>query len=266
MIYPRLLLVSRPLRSLLPPRWSARAWFPRQVTYRKCRALSTGRVARRSNDSSLGTIIHEANILRIADLRARAHWVNPPVRLLVLSVVGAAAAYVAWHLNRGWVPLDEGSLAHAAQRVLLGELPHRDFDDVYTGGLAYLDAAAFRLFGTTLWSMRLMLFAVFLAWVPAVFYIASRMVRPLMAAGITLLAVVWSLPNYPAPMPSWYNLFFATFVIAALLRFLEDERYRWLFAAGVAGGLSFLGKVVGLYYVAGVLLFLVYLAHEQWLT
>jgi hypothetical protein len=176
-------------------------------------------------------------------------------------VLAIAAAYVAWHLNRGWVPLDEGSLAHAAQRVLLGELPHRDFDDVYTGGLAYLNAAAFRLLGTTLWSMRLVLFAAFIAWVPAVYYVASRFARPTMAAGVTMLAVVWSVPNYPAPMPSWYNLFLATFGIAALLRFLEDRRQAWLFAAGIAGGASFLVKVVGLYYVAGVLLFLTFQAH-----
>jgi hypothetical protein len=183
------------------------------------------------------------------------------VRLVLLSVLGISAVYLAWHLNRGWVPLDEGSLAHAAQRVLQGEVPHRDFDDVYTGGLAYLNAAAFRLFGTTLWSMRLALLGAFLAWVPAVYYVASRFARPLMAAGITLLAVVWSVPNYPAPMPSWYNLFLATSGAAALLRFLETNARRWLVVAGVAGGISFLLKVVGLYYVAGVLLFLAYHAH-----
>ena len=201
--------------------------------------------------------------LRLVSSPAPIDWSNPPVRLVVLSVLGVAAAYVAWHLNRGWVPLDEGSLAHAAQRVLQGELPQRDFDDVYTGGLAYLNAATFRLLGTTLWSMRLGLFAAFLLWVPTVFYVASRFARPVLAAGITLLAVAWSLPNYPAPMPSWYNLFLATAGVAALLRHLEDPRARWLVAAGVAGGLSFLVKVIGLYYVAGVLLFLVFLAHER---
>ena len=182
---------------------------------------------------------------------------------MLLLVLGIAATYVAWHLDRGWVPYDEGALAHAAQRVLLGELPHRDFDDVYTGGLAHLNAAAFRVLGTTLWSMRIVLFLAFLAWVPAVYYVASRFARPAIAAGITLVAVVWSVPNYPAPMPTWYNLFLATVGVAALLRFLEDGHRRWLFAAGVAGSLSFLVKVVGLYYIAGVLLFLVYYAHAQ---
>ncbi len=171
------------------------------------------------------------------------------------------ALYVWWHLGRGWIPGDDGTLGQSAERVMQGQLPHRDFDDVYTGGLAWMNAAAFRLLGTNLWTLRLVLFAFFVAWVPAVFYIASRFIRPIAAAGVVILAVVWSIPNYSAAMPSWYNLFFATFGVAALLRYLEDTRRRWLMIAGLAGGLSFLVKVIGLYYVAGVLLFLVFHAH-----
>jgi hypothetical protein len=182
-------------------------------------------------------------------------------RLVLLAVLVASAAYVAWHLGRGWVPHDDGSLAQSAERLLRGELPHRDFDDIYTGGLSYLNAGAFRLFGTTLLSMRVVLFVVFLAWVPVVYYLASRFVAPLAAGGVTLLAVVWSLPNYSAPMPSWYNLFLATFGVAALFRHMESRRRRWLVVAGLAGGLSFLVKVIGLYYVAGVLLYFVFQSH-----
>jgi hypothetical protein len=184
-------------------------------------------------------------------------------RLLLLGLMVVSAVYVAWHLGRGWVAHDEGSLGQSAERLMLGELPHRDFDEIYTGGLSYVNAAAFRLFGITLYSMRVVLFAVFLAWIPAVFYVASRLVRPLAAAGVTLLCVVWTLPNYPAPLPSWYNLFLTVFGLAALFRWLEDRRPRWLVAAGVAGGLSLLVKIIALYFVAGVLLFLVFQAHEQ---
>jgi hypothetical protein len=182
---------------------------------------------------------------------------------VLLGVVAVGAVYVGWHLGRGWMPFDDGTLAQSAERVLHGELPHRDFDDVYTGGLAVLNAGAFRLLGTTLWSLRVVLFAVFLAWMPAVYAIAGRFVRPIPAAMITLLAVVWSLPNYTAAMPSWYNLFLATFGVAALFRHLDDGRSRWLALAGVLGGLSFLVKVVGLYYVAAVLLFLIFHAHTR---
>lgn len=189
--------------------------------------------------------------------RAPAPW------LVLFVTLGIAAAYVAWHLRRGWMPYDDGSMAQGAERLIQGQLPHRDFDDIYTGGLDWLNAGAFRMFGTNLWSLRIVLFAVFLAWVPAVFQVARRFVRPLTAAVVTLLAVAWSLPNYSAAMPSWYNLFLATFGVAALYRNMEDGRARWLLLAGVAGGLSILVKVVGLYYVAGVLLYLVFRAQSQ---
>ncbi len=177
----------------------------------------------------------------------------------VLGVVWVvSAAYVGHGLNRGWIPHDEGTLAQSAERTLGGELPHRDFDEVYTGGLSYANAVAFRVLGTNLLSLRLLLFAGFLAWVPALFYCATRFARPAVAGSVTLLGVAWSLPTYSAAMPSWYNLFFATWGTAALLRHVETGQHRWLVAAGLAGSLSCLVKVVGLYYVAAVLLFLIF--------
>ena len=168
------------------------------------------------------------------------------------------AGYLAPRLSRGWVPHDEGTIGVSAERVMAGELPHRDFDDTYTGGLNYINAAAFSLFGKNLVAPRILLLAAFLLMLPAFYYAATRFVSPLPAAGMTLLAVVWSLPNYIAALPSWYNLIFAVLGTAAMLRYLESERTRWLVVAGVCGGLSFLIKLVGIYYVAAVLLALAY--------
>jgi hypothetical protein len=177
--------------------------------------------------------------------------------LLVLVVVWLLSAlYAANDLRRGWLPHDEGVLAQSAERVMRGELPHRDFDELYTGGLSLLNAEAFRVFGVNLASMRYMLYLFFLAWVPCVFFIACRFVTPWVAASVTLLAVIWSVPNYSAAMPSWYNLFFASFGIAALFRYIERRQIVWLFIAGLCGGISFLFKLSGLYYVAGSALFL----------
>lgn len=178
--------------------------------------------------------------------------------LPILAVWVAGALYVGARLDTGWVPLDEGTLAHSAERVLHGELPHRDFDDVYTGGLARFDATVFELLGTKLTSLRTALFAVFLLWIPAVYYIATRFARPPSAAAATLLSVVWTLPTNPSAMPSWYNLFLATFGIAAVMRFTETRRRGWLVVAGVVGGLSMLVKIVGLFYVVGVLFYIAF--------
>lgn len=177
---------------------------------------------------------------------------------MLLAVWILSGVHMAANLRRGWVPHDEGSFGQSAERVLQGELPHRDFDELYTGGLSLVHAAAFRLLGANLWTLRVVLFLAFLAWVPAVYAVAARFVSPLAAGVATLLSVAWSVPNYAAAVPSWYNLFFATFGVAALLRYVERPRRVWLALSGMAGGASFLAKSVGLYFIAGVLLFLLF--------
>jgi hypothetical protein len=180
---------------------------------------------------------------------------NAAVVLLVWLV---CAAYMGMNLKRGWVPWDEGILGQSAERVLNGEMPHRDFNDPYTGGLSYLNAAVFRLFGINLLWLRYLLFAIFLIWVPAFYALGRQFFEPWIAGGITLIAVAWSVPNYPAAMPSWFVLFLASFGILALLKYVNHPKRYWLFVAGLCGGLSFLFKSVGLYYIAGVLLFFVF--------
>src|SRR6202158_916351 len=130
-------------------------------------------------------------------------------------------------------------------------------------GLSFIHALAFRMFGVNLMSLRICAFLFFLAWIPAVYYVALRFTSAIGAGAITLLAVAWSFPNYPAAMPSWYNLFFATFGAAALLRYLDVRRARWLFVAGLCGGVSILIKVIGAYYIAGVLLILAFLEQNE---
>jgi len=177
--------------------------------------------------------------------------------VVFLIVWAISVGYMGTHLKRGWVPHDEGTLGQEAERTLNGDIPHRDFDD-YTGGVTFVHALAFRELGISSGTMRIVLFIFFVAWVPAVYYAVSRFSGTYAAGALTFLAVAWSVPNYPGPMPSWYNLFFATFGLAALLRYLEVNSRRWLVIAGICGGLSFLAKVTAAYYVAGVLLFFVF--------
>lgn len=174
-------------------------------------------------------------------------------RALTLLICGlillAAFAYMHHYMLRGWVAHDEGTLAGTAERVLHGQLPHRDFDDVYTGGLAYLNAAAFRVFDVNLTSMRYMLMVFALAWSVAMYYCLSRFLAPVAAGFAALLAIAWGPANYFAAVPSWYNLFFASFGTAALLRFVEVRHRRWLLIAGACGGGSVLFKISGAYFV-----------------
>lgn len=177
---------------------------------------------------------------------------------LLTFVLALSACYEAAHLYRGWVPHDEGCLTDSALRVMHGQLPHRDYIEIYTGGLAYLDAFAFKILGLRFVSLRIVLFLFFLIWVAAIFRTATNFASGWIAAAVTLLAVVASVPIYSAAMPSWYNLFFATFGVAALLRFTSSPSWQWLFACGLCAGFSSLAKVSGLYFLAAAILFCVY--------
>lgn len=188
----------------------------------------------------------------------RARW-----WLILVLVWSLGGIYGGTHLMRGWVPHDEGAFAQSADRVLHGELPHRDYMESYTGGLTYLNAMAFRYLGENFATTRYVLFAFFLAWLPAVYWIASQLTADWVAGGVTLLAVAWSLPNYSAAVPSWYNLFFATFGCAALFRYLPARAWRWAFLGGLCGGLSLLAKTAGLYYGVAAFFFFVFVEQTE---
>ena len=193
---------------------------------------------------------------RLAAAGLHPRWL---VHAVVLSTVWVAGVvWMAMHVDEGWIPHDAGTVAQGAQRVLDGELPHRNYDTPYTGGLDLLNAVAFHFFGVRLVTARWLLLAAAAAFIPAVYAIAARVVRPVVAGLITLVAVAWGLPNYFEALPSWYNLFCATFGVVALLRHLDTGRRRWLVVAGLAGGVSCLFKLIGLYYIAAAGLFLIY--------
>lgn len=165
-----------------------------------------------------------------------------------------ALAWLTLLLPLDWIPHDDGALAQAAERVLNGEVPHRDFDELYSGGLTFIHALAFRVLGVDLLALRLVLLTAFALWLPVVHSLARRFVPPWPAAGVTLLAAVWSAPVYPAPMPSWYNLFLATAALWALQHWLESRRWRWAALAGAFAALSIAVKVSGVFLLAGLLL------------
>jgi hypothetical protein len=186
-----------------------------------------------------------------------------PAIWLPIFLWALCLAYAASFADRGWIPHDEGTIAQSAERVLRGELPHRDFDELYTGGLSFLHAAAMNLLGVNLLSPRKLLLAAFMVFLAAIHAVARR-IAPRPAALLAMpLVTAWSVPNYLVSLPSWYNLFLATVGIWALMRYLERPHRSWLLLAGACGGLSVLAKITGAYYVLGGVLFLGYVGQLQ---
>ena len=171
----------------------------------------------------------------------------------VLSMLAAGLLLVG-QLEDGWWHHDDGSFGQMAERVLDGELPHRDFADLYTGLLTFLNAGVFAVLGEDLFNLRLPLVALFLVYVACFFALARRFLGAGGAFVATLFAITWTLPVYPAPMPSWYLLFLATIGLYAVVRYFESGLRRWLLLAGICGGVAIAIKITGIWFVAAVVL------------
>ena len=159
---------------------------------------------------------------------------------------------------KGWIPHDEGTLGNSAERVLQGMVPHTDFMDTYTGGLSYLHALAFKVFGIKIWSMRVTLLVFSLVAVFAAAFIFRSFLRPLPAALLTLLSAVWMTPMYFAGLSSWYVTFFAVFSLACFFRYNRTGTRAFLLLAGILAGFSFLIKITGLYLVCALVATIVF--------
>lgn len=176
-----------------------------------------------------------------------------------LLIVGVLVS----RFDYGVVLHDMGTIGHAAERVLNGELPHHDFDDPYTGLLSFVNAAAFQAFGISLFSTRIVLSVGTLVGFGVLYLLARRLVSPWLAATATYAAFLASVPNYFSAMPTWYNLYCTLAGVLAMSYYADTRKLRWVAAAGVCTGLSFLFKSVGLYFLPAAALFAVFVEQRH---
>lgn len=177
---------------------------------------------------------------------------RPAVSLLTgvvtVLVTGCVLAYL---VPRHMWPHDEGQYGQGAERILAGELPHRDYHEMYSGLLSYLNAGIFWLVGHQLIALR---YAMVIASLPAVwamYDIIRRMTgRIEIAAVVTFSVFVTSVGMTHSASPTLYLSFFAILATWMLFRDVESPHVWWVFGAGICGGLAIAFKVTGLYLVA----------------
>ncbi|NUM87821.1 MAG: hypothetical protein HUU37_01320 [Bdellovibrionales bacterium] len=144
------------------------------------------------------------------------------------------------------VVVDEGFVHHGAQRVLAGEVPHRDFFFLWTPGILWLHALAQTLTGEFLYTGRLLVVGQGLV----LLWLQLRMARDLGLGGaarilLWILVAVWGVSAWNMPYASW-NAILCAWAAAHLLP-------RKPLVAGALLALSFWFKQnVGLYAMAAV--------------
>jgi hypothetical protein len=172
--------------------------------------------------------------------------------LIIACLVGEAAV-----LRVGIDDLDEGYFIQQAVRVLDGQIPYRDFQSLYTPGLAYLHAAVFGwVGGPFVLAPRALSLAARAALALLLFGIARPLVvrRPLLAALPSLFVLV-GLDDAPVlwePHPGWLSTLFAVLAAWCLS---HQPTPRWLAATGLAAGMSYVFKQnTGVFILAAIVL------------
>ena len=167
----------------------------------------------------------------------------PLLRWLALALALAANALLlaAFH-DRYWYPPDDGHYAHVAERLLDGEVLHRDVQEVHGGTINFVNAAALAAFGRRLVSLRYPLAAATLLQALLVFGLLFRR-SPALAAIAAVAATTLGLLQYLDPGPHWYCLPLFFGAVYALERMPGTARWR-------VPLLGFLAGTTGLFHQA----------------
>lgn len=157
-------------------------------------------------------------------------------------------------LGVGIDDLDEGYFVQQATRVLHGQLPYRDFDTLYTPGLAFVHAGIFFVSsGPSLLGPRILAWLARAALALVLFQLARPFVRnPWWAAlpGFILLIGLDNAPERWEPHPGWLSSFFA--ILAAWC--LTQPSRRWLLLSGVAAAIAYAFKQNAGVFILGAIL------------
>src|SRR6266446_5337323 len=146
---------------------------------------------------------------------------------------------------------DEGLLAYGAVRVMEGQVPNRDFVTLQPPFSFYIAAATFKLFGTSLGSLRILGLSIHVL-IPMLIYAVSRnFMSRLLSISAALPALVMGMPYFGfVPLAMWQGIT-ASLIATALYIPAALAQRRWLaFCAGIVTSLSvFLRHDQGLYLV-----------------
>jgi len=179
--------------------------------------------------------------------------------ILFLIVVVLAAAYFSPAANRFLNPDDEGYLLYNFDRFARGDLPHRDFYDIYGALTYFLGGALFKLFGTKLLAIRIFVVVLMAAMAGLIFLIGCRvMPRRFALLGSALFVIYWGDPVFPLVLYGNHCAHLLALVgILCVVAYVDGGKKRWILAAGFCAGLGLLFKLpVGVFTLMAFGLFL----------
>lgn len=151
---------------------------------------------------------------------------------LIITLLAGAVCYGLFFNRSIWLSVLGFSVA-PAERVMQGEVPYRDFLYNYTPGILWLNALLMKLFGATITTINLGLFAFKLATLAALFYVARRLTTRWVALIPVALTLGWIGYKYIfGVFPTQYSMLFILLGLISMLKYDESDKLIWLILSG----------------------------------
>lgn len=154
---------------------------------------------------------------------------------------------------------------YAAERVLLGDVPYRDFHTLYPPGTLYLNALLFELLGVKLHT-ALIGVLVFKVLTVLTLYLCARQAMPAAwAFSASVFGLLWLRPNGPfKSVPMHYGALFLASGLYFLLRHVNRHGQLSLLLCGLSlGCLTLIKHNIGIYAFVGSVILLLVMEHSQ---
>ena len=181
-----------------------------------------------------------------------------PYRVAVGFRPGMAftAVTLGYFHDRFWLPRDDGYYAHIAERILDGEVLHRDVQGLHAGLVYFANAAALELFGRDLVSLRYPLVALGFVQVCLMFFLFLR--RGMVTAAAASVALTsMSFVQFVNPTAHWYSLFVLVTIVCALQWMPPRARRRLETVGFLVATLFLFRQLTGVFVAIGVLAYLI---------
>lgn len=187
-----------------------------------------------------------------------------PADVLCILLLLALCLSIGLTLYRSGIDFaDEGFLAYGAVRAMHGQVPNRDFVSLQPPLAFYTVAAMFRLFGTSLVSLRILGLGIYLGITLLIFGIARHLTSPVLSLAAAVPAAILGIPYFNfVPFSVWQGI---TASLAAALFLLRassvgpSNRHRYYLAlpAGALSAASMLFRQdQGLYSAISILVYM----------
>ena len=152
---------------------------------------------------------------------------------------------------------DEGFLAYGAVRVMEGKIPNRDFVSLQPPLSFYTLAAVFKLFGTSLVSLRTLGLAVYILIAILVYAISRNLTGRIASLCAAIPATVIGMPFFDfVPSAVWQGVLAILMAMFLFMHAMTTNNRRWAFLAGLATAAAILSRHdQGFYLTIAVLLY-----------